>query len=272
MLQVMNLAGFGVAVWSRSWPEPDVPLIYKDPTLPMYDRNLRSFAGKLLGDCVIAHVRGSDYLSGGGTMQRADLHPFLYDGFNTTLAHNGDLAQFPEMKFDLLEFIDAKVAPMIEGTTESEWIYAVLISQMEHGRTDPTAEELTEVVQRTLEILRIVRLRRGIVTTSAANLFVSTGKHLVATRFTFDYGWFERAPRASDFLYQTLWYTLGRSYGQHGGQWMMTGELRDADSILIASEPLTSDTSTWIEVPEYTMITATRVDDALRVSVRDLEL
>ena len=29
-----------------------------------------------------------------------------------------------------------------------------------------------------------------------------------------------------------------------------------ADSVIFASEPLTSDTSTWLEVPEYSMIHA----------------
>jgi glutamine amidotransferase len=272
MLQFMNLAGVGVAVWSRSWRDPGVPLLYKDTTLPMYDRNLRSFSEKLTGECVIAHIRGSDYLSGAGTLARADLHPFRYDGFKTVLAHNGDLAQFDLMKFDLLEFIDPEVAKSIQGTTDSEWIYAVLVSQIEDPNADPTAEELAEAVERTLQILRKVRERREIDTSSAANLFVSTGKHLVATRFTFDLGCFDGPPRNVDLFSQTLWFTIGSGYGEHDREWRMIGEVRDADSILVASEPLTTDTSTWIEVPEYTMITATRVDGALSVSVKDIDL
>ncbi len=36
----------------------------------------------------------------------------------------------------------------------------------------------------------------------------------------------------------------------------MTGGADTADSIMIASEPLTRDFSTWLEVPEYSMIYA----------------
>ena len=47
-----------------------------------------------------------------------------------------------------------------------------------------------------------------------------------------------------------------RDYGLHDGEWKMTGGADTADSIMIASEPLTRDISTWLEVPEYSMIYA----------------
>ena len=37
-----------------------------------------------------------------------------------------------------------------------------------------------------------------------------------------------------------------------------------ARSVLIASEPLTADASTWLEVPEYALLAASVTDDALR--------
>ena len=39
-------------------------------------------------------------------------------------------------------------------------------------------------------------------------------------------------------------------------------------SLLIASEPLTVDVSTWLEVPEYSMITAQRTADGARATRR----
>ena len=42
-------------------------------------------------------------------------------------------------------------------------------------------------------------------------------------------------------------------------------------SLLIASEPLTIDTSTWLEVPEYSMITATAGPAALDLETLDLD-
>jgi hypothetical protein len=39
-----------------------------------------------------------------------------------------------------------------------------------------------------------------------------------------------------------------------------------------SSEPLTSDASTWLEVPEYSMLTAWTEDGGLRVRTQDLDL
>jgi hypothetical protein len=42
--------------------------------------------------------------------------------------------------------------------------------------------------------------------------------------------------------------------------------------VIIASEPLTTDHSSWLEVPEYSMLTAERTLDGLEFQVRDLDV
>ena len=44
---------------------------------------------------------------------------------------------------------------------------------------------------------------------------------------------------------------LSTIYALHSGEWKMTGGAERAESILVASEPLTRDTSSWVELPEY---------------------
>ena len=60
----------------------------------------------------------------------------------------------------------------------------------------------------------------------------------------------------ANMSYLSLWYTAGRGYGLHEGEWKMTGGAEYADSILIASEPLTRDVASWVEVPEYSILHA----------------
>ena len=58
---------------------------------------------------------------------------------------------------------------------------------------------------------------------------------------------------------------------ERDGDWRMTA----ADpprSAIIASEPLTTDHSTWLEVPEYSIVTAERDGEALELAVRDLDV
>ena len=44
-----------------------------------------------------------------------------------------------------------------------------------------------------------------------------------------------------------------------------------ADSVLVASEPLTRDVSAWREVPEYSMLYVRREDGAPRIGVVELD-
>ena len=64
---------------------------------------------------------------------------------------------------------------------------------------------------------------------------------------------------------------LGRDYSLHEGEWKMTGGAENADSINIASEPLTKDTSAWVELPEYGALFAEIRNGRSHVSVRLLD-
>lgn len=259
MLHMLNLAGFGMRAWDRHSHSPDHPFSYNSTSLPVFDRNLKSLAEKIRPTCVLAHVRGVAY-STEVDISPQNVHPFHYAGFKLALAHNGDLARMRDMKPLLLTYLKPQIAMRIAGTTDSEWIYALLCSQLDDPARDCTASELVRGVDRTLAIIREVRGQLGIDTSSSVNLFITTGKQLAAIRYCFDFGCYRTEDptkvHEANLNFLSLWYTSGREYGCHDGEWKMVGGSDNADSIMIASEPLTRDTSTWLEVPEYSMIYA----------------
>ena len=59
-----------------------------------------------------------------------------------------------------------------------------------------------------------VRAAHGIDTSSPVNLCVSTGRAVVATRFSFDYGWYppEDEMLETDLPFVSLWYAIGGEY------------------------------------------------------------
>ena len=267
----LNLAGFGMAAWEPQSVRSEEPFIYRTTTLPSFDRNLRGLAGKLEPTCLVAHVRGVTWgeneLVGG-----SNLHPFRFPGTHVVLAHNGHLREFRRMRYELIKHIRPEFAQRIEGTTDSEWIYALVLSQLDDPYGFPQADELADATVTALRVLREVRAGEGIDVSSPVNLFVTTGESLVATRFSFDYGWYppEDQMLETDLPYVSLWFTVGGRYAEHNGETSMVGEgLR---SLLIASEPLTVDISTWLEVPEYSMITARRTADGLEHETLDLDV
>ena len=94
-------------------------------------------------------------------------------------------------------------------------------------------------------------------------------------RYCFDFGRYptEDASKLheANLTFLSLWYTLGRDYALHEDEWKMTGGAENADSILVASEPLTRDTSSWVELPEYGALFAEIRGGRPRVAVRLLD-
>lgn len=259
MLHMLNLAGFGLRAWDRGSAEPNKPYSYASTALPVFDRNLKALAEKIRPTCVLGHVRGVAYNTD-VEISLQNVHPFQFPGMRLALAHNGDLTRIGEMKPRLLEFIRPEIAGLIHGTTDSEWIYALIVSQLADPREGASADDLLRAVDKSFSIIRDTRARLGIATSSSVNLFLTTGDQLAAVRYCFDFGCYPTEDPAkvheANLSFLSLWYTSGREYGHHDGEWKMIGGADNANSIMIASEPLTRDTSTWLEVPEYSMIYA----------------
>jgi glutamine amidotransferase len=268
----LNLAGFGMKVWDPTSLRPEDPFTYRSTRLPTFDRNLRYLSSKLAPTCVVAHVRGVTY-SERNVVADTNLHPFHFPGARVVLAHNGHLREFERMRYALVEHVRIDLAQHIEGTTDSEWIYALVLSHLDDPFGIPETRELADATAGALRILRKVRAEHGIDTSSPANLFLSTGQAVIATRFSFDYGWYppEDDMLETDLPFVSLWYTTGGEYEQRNGNWQMTA----ADpprSIIIASEPLTIDHPSWLEVPEYSMLTAELTGSRLEFETRDLDV
>jgi glutamine amidotransferase len=268
----LNLAGFGMHAWDPSSLHPDEPFAYRTTTLPSFDRNLRFLAAKVAPTCLIAHVRGVTY-SDEAVVADTNLHPFRFPSARVSLAHNGHLRQFPRMRYSLVEHVRPELAQRIEGTTDSEWIYALILSQLDDPYGVPETRELADATARALRILRKVRAAHDIDTSSPVNLLLGTGRVVVATRFSFDYGWYppDDEMLETDLPFVSLWYAVGGTYDEQDGNWQMTAA--DAPrSVLIASEPLTTGHSGWLEVPEYSMLTAELTASGLDFETRDLDV
>ena len=254
MLNMLNLAGFGLRAWDPTSNDPQRPYSYYSLSLPVFDRNLQNLAHKIRSSCVLAHVRGVAY-STRVEIALQNVHPFHFGDLPLVLAHNGDLAGIDRMKPLLAAHLRPEYLAQIHGTTDSEWIYALFLSQLADPHAALEEAAAFDALQRTLAILRDVRARLGINVSSSVNLFITNGRQLVALRYCFDFGCYatddpSRVHEANvNFL--SLWYTLGRDYALHDGEWKMTGGAENADSILVASEPLTKDIAAWVELPEY---------------------
>ena len=177
------------------------------------------------------------------------------------------------MRYSLVEHVRPELARRIEATTDSEWIYALILSQLDDPFGLPETSELADATAKALRILRKVHAAHDIDTSSPANLCLSTGRAVVATRFSFDYGWYppDDEMLETDLPFVSLWYAIGGEHTERDGDWQMTAG-DPPRSVIIASEPLTTDHTTWLEVPEYTLLTAELAPDGLEFETRDLDV
>ena len=274
MLNMLNLAGFGLRAWDPASHAPDKPFFYGSPSLPVFDRNLKNLAEKVRAGCVLAHVRGVAY-STAVEISLQNVHPFQFEGLQWALAHNGDLAGISEMKSHLAPHVKPEFLARIRGTTDSEWIYALFVSQLTDARAQAAEDDVFAALEKTLAIIRAARKKIGMALSSSVNLFIANGSQLAAVRYCLDFGCYRTDDPSrvheANLTFLSLWYTLGRDYGLHGEEWKMTGGAERADSIIVASEPLTRDTSSWVELPEYGALFAEIRNGRPHVSVKLLD-
>lgn len=271
MSHLLNLAGFGIAAWDKKSHDPKLPYLYKTDKLPFYDENLHNLAKKITPYCLLTHLRGVAY-SDKQIVSDQNVHPFVFPESNVALAHNGALYDFDVMKFDLLKYIKPVFQKNIHGTTDSEWIYALFLSELPYAFGSYTFDDIYHAIIETLKTIKSVREQHKIFINSPVNLFITNSEFIAATRFVFDYGW--EPPDANSlahFSYHSLWYTAGDSYGLYDNEYKMQGGKINS-SIIIASEPLTQDTTTWIEVPEYSLMVAFLDDKEIKIVSRDINL
>ncbi|KTD51832.1 glutamine amidotransferase [Legionella quinlivanii] len=254
MHHIQNLAGLGFCAWSSNSYNDSEPFYYKTTQLPFFDKNLHRLSKKISASCFLGHVRGVAY-STEETVSEQNVHPFKLDNTQLALAHNGTLEHISIMKQVLTQRIKPDVFSQIRGTTDSEWIYALFLSQLRDYTADVSLDEAWESLIETLRILREVRQLCKIELASPVNLFVTNGKYLIVTRFVYDFGRNTRQVQKAFLEYHSLWVTFGEQYGVYDGVYKMHG-FNKRNNILFASEPLTNDRTTWIELPEYSITKA----------------
>jgi glutamine amidotransferase len=270
MSHLLNLAGFGLVAWDKGSLHSQMPNVYKTTALPFYDENLRNLAAKINPSCLLTHIRGVSYETH-QVISDQNVHPFIFRSSTVAMAHNGSLFDFADMKYDLLPFINPEYQKCIKGTTDSEWIYAIFMSQMPYPAGSFKSEEVINAILETLKIIQEVRMKHKIQINSPVNLFITNGEFVAATRFVYDYGWWQPndAHNLAHFTYHSLWYTFGERYGFYDDEYKMKGGGKRS-SLIIASEPLTQDTTTWVEVPENTLLYAERDNQNVKIISQDI--
>lgn len=270
MFHMLNLAGYGMAAWVKGTPNKDFPIIYKTDELPVFDKNIPIIASKLKTHCFLGHIRGVEF-SFKKTLGKQNVHPFMLENSNLVFAHNGSLAGYRSIKSELYQNIKPEIASQINGNTDTELMFSVMMSLIDEPFMNLDVEVVCDAVEKLLKKLAEIRHKHKHFVTSPTNFFITNGKFLLVTRFVFDYGSYHSEEDEGHNAYHSLWYTFGEKYGCFDNEYKMKGG-KHKNSVIFSSEPLTEKVSTWIEVPEYSLVTAQYKSDEIDIITKDLDI
>ncbi len=211
---VVNADGFGIG-WYHSQRDTD-PFTYKN-ILPIWnDINLLSLGRYVESGCVLGYVRSA---TAGQAVDLSNCQPFEYQ--RLLCIHNGRIEKFRRtLCRPIRDRLSDAAYQSIKGSTDSEHFFALLINEC---LANPSGS-LDQALQNAL--LNLDELAKSHQVAASANMLVSDGHRLVASRF------------ASGTLAPSLYW------------------LRDdpayPESVIIASEPLFD--GNWNRFPEQSIL------------------
>lgn len=256
---LLQLAGTGLASWDADGRRPRTPFVYKNSRPSFYDHALQSLCAHLSTTNLLAHIRATSYRQ--ASVHDENCHPFIYPSFRLALAHNGGLPGWRDMLSDIVAACDPKVVRHLAGSTDTEPLYCLLMSQYADPTADMGVDEIVAGLTSFMRTIRDIKVKHGNRKVAKLKFFLADGNDLVVANMGLAENYEATVERSHEELVaaplgtpertlagviEPVWYLSGRDYGYDGREYRMAevdGE--SADSIIVSSEQLTSNAADW---------------------------
>lgn len=220
-VETTNGDGFGVGWYGAD----EKPGIYRSIEPAWNERNLREISDHVTSPLVFAHIRAST----GTPVQQTNCHPFRYD--NWLWMHNGAIHGFETMKRDLAFAVDPALFPFIEGSTDSEMLFFLAL-------TNGLEADPPRAVERAVGFVEAIAERHGVENPVQMTIATTNGENIWAFRYSTE-------GRSRSLFYSTDIRALREMYPDN-----VRFQEMDEESRLVVSEPLGELEGAWNEVPE----------------------
>jgi|SRR5690349_17546530 len=154
----LHLAGWGFALWSEHLLEPDAPFHYRRPMAAFYDDNAVRIIPSLRGSTMLAHVRAASYDSK-AVLADENCHPFAFDETPWVIAQNGYVPDWALLQRELLQHCEDRYLTQMRGTTDTEFLYVLLLSLLEGDSDEDVQRAIEEVLRLIAEAMAELDLR-----------------------------------------------------------------------------------------------------------------
>jgi predicted glutamine amidotransferase len=226
-VETFNGDGFGLGWYTDV---TDTPGVYRSLMPAWGDHNLQSLAAHVVSPLFLAHVRATT----GTPVQDTNCHPFRHE--NWLFVHNGSIANFHDIRRELILAVDPAFYNVMEGSTDSETMFCLALT---FGLQDDPITALERMAGFVEETGR----KHGIEHVLQMSLGVSDGERLYAVRYS-------SIGQSRSLFISAEPQTLRHLYPGHD----LVDIIKDEDRAIV-SEPLGDLPGVWTEVPEATVLT-----------------
>jgi len=135
LITPLNADGFGVA-WYTPSISP-IPACFRDVSPAWSNQNLKQITRVTKSHCIFAHVRAAST----GNVMQTNCHPFTFK--NLSFMHNGTVPHYKFIKRKMLQSVSETAFHLIQGTTDSEMMFAMFVTHFERlsGEEDGKEDE-----------------------------------------------------------------------------------------------------------------------------------
>ena len=246
----LNGDGFGVG-----WYAPEIdpqPCLFTSVTPAWSNQNLRHLAEKVRAPCFFAHVRAA---SPGMRVSDVNCHPF--QSGRLLWMHNGAVAGFDRIRRRLRESLSDARYNFIQGTTDSEHVFALFLDRLGDPQADHSAADLRRGLVETIAQLEGWVRAAGVAGPSHYNFAVSDGRSVIASRYVSDPG----------LRPASLYFSAGVKFECQQGVCRMIQSGRHEHAVIITSEPLTDIEEDWTPVAANHLIEVTPELEVLTAAI-----
>jgi len=274
----LQLAGWGFAAWSAHLLKPDAPLLYHRPKAAFHDDNAKTLIPSLQAHTMLSHIRAASY---DASVVQADenCHPFSFDHTPWIIAQNGALPHWRQLQRELLPHCKDQYLTQMRGTTDTEFLYVLLLSLLEGDSDDDVQrgfEKLLRVIceaARKLDLAALTKLKIALVSSDRI-IGVNYGcGHDGETDVTGDWKKLRDEDLPLSMLLEPVYVLTGANFEGHADSYKVDpcpeGE---AESAIFASEPLTEDGDEWQEIEFGKIVFLERKDGLISKTVRKLDV
>ena len=279
----LQLAGWGFGAWSEHLLKPEKPLIYRRPMAAFYDDNVEGMIPSLQASTLLAHVRAASY-NAGCVLADENCHPFSYTGTPWIIAQNGSLPHWQILQRELLAHCKDEYLEQMSGTTDTEFLYVLLLSLLKSDSDQDVHKALEEMLGLIVKAMKkldrpgLTKLKLALVAPDriiGANF--GTG-HEGETEPEGDWRELRKSgPGTDDYalsmLLEPMYMLTGRNFGDYETSYDIdVTPVDEAEAVIFASEALTDNDEDWLHLEFGEIVFLEKKDSKITKRVAQLKV